>query len=319
MAIEDKANTTPIFSPGAPTDLLTAIKNFESSIRMKLKVCVPVSVYEYDRKKQVVTVIPLTKFAYRNDTIQFVRRQPFTVSVHRIIHGGFALDIPLFKGDTGWVIASDRDTMKIKTEGELTTTILQDDRDQKVLEDEYEQEPQYSDFHFLQEGFFIPDSWGSFELDRCKDLEEEVPDDALYIGTAFDTTDKYQKKQEYERKDSCSVVMRRNGGITIANSLPSQGDKNHKSIISLDKGNIEIKAINNQKDENSVDITLKHEDGSCVIKNGKGVSIRIDSSGEISLEGTTINLSGNVMMLDKKVGLMEIEPNVFIYSAESQG
>lgn len=257
--------TNPVFKNGDPLDIDTALANFERSIRMKTRVCIPVCVYDYDRENKIVTVVPLIKFATRKKSLVFTNRDPFSVSVLRTTHGGFSFEIPIYRGDTGWVIASDSDTMKLKEDGSLTSSVLSTDRETSVIDNEYQQEPQYSEFHFLEEGFFIPDSWTPFEGSRCKDVEGGVPKDALYLGTSFDTKDKYQGGGEYEKNASCSLIMEKSGALTLANS---DGSGNRVSV--------------------------RLEDGTVKIGNENGW-VSIDTGGNVVIHGSTIKLEGRVI------------------------
>ena len=139
-----------------PLSFSAAIEHLCEHIRQGIESCIPAQFVEYDdRDKGLAVVSPLVKFPYvsGNKTV-WKERPQFTVRVLRVKSGGFWFVMPLKKGDTGWIIAADRDTSFAIS------------RNANVDESKNTKEngggPQeYSNFNKLKYsfGFFLPDGY----------------------------------------------------------------------------------------------------------------------------------------------------------------
>lgn len=139
-----------------PLSFSAAIEHLCEHIRQGIESCIPAQFVEYDnRDKGLAVVSPLVKFPYvsGNKTV-WKERPQFTVRVLRVKSGGFWFEMPLKKGDTGWIIAADRDTSFAIS------------RNANVDESKNTKEngggPQeYSNFNKLKYsfGFFLPDGY----------------------------------------------------------------------------------------------------------------------------------------------------------------
>lgn len=222
--------------PMAPNDLRIALESFKQGMLRSLSICFPACVYEYDRNTHIATVMPLVKQGFFNGEWYYIRRQPFKVSVRNIQCGGFTIDWPVYIGDTGWVFSSDRDTLLLKQEGALTNSVLAKDRPIAIVEDDYQQKPNQPILHSLTDGFFLLDNWGQWNANRYKDNPSIAVGSALYIGTSFDTNDNredkesegkiFQKGSDYENNVSSSIVLQKNGGVSIASSSDNSKKQN---------------------------------------------------------------------------------------------
>ena len=122
----------------------------------------PAIVMDYDRAKHKATVQPLIKAKYEvNDgTFQYKDRSPIgSVTVLHLRVGGFDIDMPLKKGDTGWLIAADRDTYVAK----------QHNMKMNISDNEGTQVPTTDEIHSFGAGLFVPDSWCDTGSDAPKD------------------------------------------------------------------------------------------------------------------------------------------------------
>ena len=234
-------------SPAGVVDLRAALEAYGLGMRRDLTVCFPACVREYDREHHRVQVVPLIKQGVYNGEWEYIDRKPYWVSVRGIQQGGFAIDVPLYVGDTGWVIASDRDTRLLKGEESLTTTVLSQDRPVEMVDKGYRKRPWQQKLHDLESGFFIPDSWGRFSMGRFKDSTTIGIGDGLYIGHSIDTKDEetisedgvglgsgVQKGDGYENKTTSSIIIEREGGVHLMSSPPKEQQKT-SSISVLDK------------------------------------------------------------------------------------
>lgn len=122
----------------------------------------PAMVLEYDRVAHKAKIQPLIKAKYEiNDgTFQYKDRAPISsVTVFHLRAGGFDIDAPLKKGDTGWIVAADRDTYTAK----------QHNMKMNVADNEGTQVPTTDEIHSFGAGLFIPDSWCNTGSDTPKD------------------------------------------------------------------------------------------------------------------------------------------------------
>lgn len=128
-------------------------------VKIREEHALPAIVKDYDRATGIVTVQPIVanvaEDKNRNDII--IPRPEYKVHCVRFAHGGYVIDAPLFKGDTGWLVAGDRNaTSAIKN----NSTILSEEQGDDGPNTGYEKPDDYSLGEF-QFGFFIPDSWGN--------------------------------------------------------------------------------------------------------------------------------------------------------------
>jgi len=132
-----------------PSDIDTSAFNNPELFHKRLKdnlldrVCVsmPCKIVSYDRVKHLATVKPLLNFKYANGpTIEYDVIPD--VEILRMMAGGFLIDLPLNAGDTGWLIAVDRDSLDVK------------ERSNNAL-------PRSTLVNSYKSGYWIPDQWGS--------------------------------------------------------------------------------------------------------------------------------------------------------------
>lgn len=109
-----------------------------------LEVCMPAIVVSYDRVKHEAIVQPAINVIMTTGE-QVTRAQMFC-TVWRFCAGGYLIDLPLEAGDTGWLIASDRNTTNFKENPANPTN------------------PNTYETHKYSAGFFIPDKFGSLTL-----------------------------------------------------------------------------------------------------------------------------------------------------------
>lgn len=180
----DKFKTTPTYNPAAKENLGLALQHLVKYVSTNLECSIPAKIVKYDRTTHVATVQPLVKIQYPDgDQVKSEERQQFDVTVLQFCHGGFVIDIPLSEGDTGWVVASDRDAVLAK---KANANI-------KAADNKGAQDPNTSQKHRYNLGFFIPDSWATIPYDMEKfdgkmvigDVEN-IDDPAAYITLDHD-------------------------------------------------------------------------------------------------------------------------------------
>lgn len=131
----------------------------------QLNVCLPAAVEKVDENGDVF-VIPLVNQVLMNGTSR--ERLIVKTTLLNQQHGGFYLHAPVFKGETGWLIAADRDTTEVKKknasilEGEIPEITTPSGRLGDV--NHGPQDPQTIFMHMFSHGFFLPDKWGGVPM-----------------------------------------------------------------------------------------------------------------------------------------------------------
>ena len=128
-------------------------------MRISEEFAIPAIVKEYNRNTGIVKVQPLVSNLADDINNQEVEipRSEYEVHVVRFAHGGYVVDAPLFVGDTGWLIAGDRNsTSAIKA----NSTILEEDQTDENSPNEGYKKPDDNSLKSFAWGFFIPDTWG---------------------------------------------------------------------------------------------------------------------------------------------------------------
>lgn len=128
---------------------------------------IPAVVKDYDAKTGDVTVLPMAKYTFdTRDGEAEVDRETVKVRALKICQGGYSISLPIFKGDTGWLIAGDRRCgAAIEKNGEIVVRDLTDEE----LKDKTAKPDDCSILNF-ENGFFIPFSWSVESIGEEKSL-----------------------------------------------------------------------------------------------------------------------------------------------------
>lgn len=123
--------------------------------------CIPCIVTEYDATTHRADVQPLANHTRDNGKEIVDSKRPVVkgVPVRIFAHGGFAISAPLFKGDTGYLIAVDRNCTTIIEDN--STTLYGDDA--KSEKNKGAGIPDDCSLTSFANGFFVPCSWASSE------------------------------------------------------------------------------------------------------------------------------------------------------------
>lgn len=135
-------------------------QNLLRQYSLNLECAIPGVVEEYDREKNLVTVQPAINRMDVNK--ESIKRTQIIVPCFNPTGGGIGINFPLAKGDTGWLIAADRDTTTFIEKREVS-------------------DPDSGNLHRYVYGFFLPDQVSGFEID---DEDEK----ALVIQTLDSST-----------------------------------------------------------------------------------------------------------------------------------
>ena len=175
---------------------------FEALFRvhdMRFEVCLPAIVRDYNRNSHLALVQPLVNMVSSEG--EQLERAPILVPVRRVMYGEFMVDFPLNIGDTGWVIAGDRDS-------ENALLANSSDVTSESNPNEGGQRPATRLLHKYRFGFFIPDRWGTINL-STKEGDPNYMDGQNVDG------------QHVDYKD-LAVIRSQNGKTMIA--LSKDGD-----------------------------------------------------------------------------------------------
>lgn len=131
--------------------------------RILEKICVtmPAQIISYDRDTHKAMIQPMLNYNVRGHGAKVCT--PFTVEILRLMAGGFLIDFPIVEGDTGWLIAVDRDCFQVKA---ISKPSL----------------PTNPEVNTYTTGFWIPDQWGSEEKLKIPNIDE-YDKDRLVIQT----------------------------------------------------------------------------------------------------------------------------------------
>ena len=257
MADENKDNTPlPQYDRGK---CKTELGFFQTLFRLKevdKQGAIPAIVRSYDRKTGIATVQPIVTYVVdTKEGEKLIPRGTYDVSVIRFAHGGFVIDAPLFAGDTGWLIAADRNAKDAK---EANSKILNADQDDENPYNEGFKRPTDDSLRSFSWGFFIPDTWGDTELTK---------NDGLVIKDV----------------DEKNVIALNDGAIEI-----KRGD----NIISISDNGITMKerSGNNKVIVSKSGITASSENAKAEIQNGI-VSASIGNN-RVSVTNTNVTLQG---------------------------
>ena len=271
MADENKDNTPlPQYDRGK---CKTELGFFQTLFRLKevdKQGAIPAIVRSYNRKTGIATVQPIVTYVVdTKEGEKLIPRGTYDVSVIRFAHGGFVIDAPLFAGDTGWLIAADRNAKDAK---EANSKILNADQDDENPSNEGFKRPTDDSLRSFSWGFFIPDTWGDTELTKndglvIKDVDEknviELNDGAI----------------EIKRGDN--IISVSDDGITI---------KNENSEVAINKSGANIRSGNNKVIVSKSGITASSENAKAEIQNDI-VSASIGNN-RVSVTNTNVTLQG---------------------------
>ena len=271
MADENKDNTPlPQYDRGK---CKTELGFFQTLFRLKevdKQGAIPAIVRSYNRKTGIATVQPIVTYVVdTKEGEKLIPRGTYDVSVIRFAHGGFVIDAPLFAGDTGWLIAADRNAKDAK---EANSKILNADQDDENPSNEGFKRPTDDSLRSFSWGFFIPDTWGDTELTKndglvIKDVDEknviELNDGAI----------------EIKRGDN--IISISDDGITI---------KNENSEVAINKNGANIRSGNNKVIVSKSGITASSENAKAEIQNDI-VSASIGNN-RVSVTNTNVTLQG---------------------------
>ena len=271
MADENKDNTPlPQYDRGKCKTELGFIQTLFRLKEVDKQGVIPAIVRSYDRKTGIATVQPIVTYVVdTKEGEKLIPRGTYDVSVIRFAHGGFVIDAPLFAGDTGWLIAADRNAKDAK---EANSKILNADQDDENPYNEGFKRPTDDSLRSFSWGFFIPDTWGDTELTKNDGLVIKDVDEKNVIAL---------NDGAIEIKRGDNIISISDNGITM---------KNANSEVAIDKNGANIRSGNNKVIVSKSGITASSENAKAEIQNGI-VSASIGNN-RVSVTNTNVTLQG---------------------------
>lgn len=222
MTIEEfdttQEQTEPSYNPVAEESSAVAFEYVAENLLKQTNTCIPAIVEEYDREKNVVTVQPAISEAIAGG--KYIERAKLKAPVFQPAGGGFVLSFPLKKGDTGWLIACDRDISLFKQQKT------------KINPNTYRT-------HSFEDSFFIPDFVNGFKPDNdmkdCLVLSRTDKSSKLVIGK--DSINLLSGTAQTELKSLVSKIKE----ISIeGNTIKIKMEKIEITADIAIKGNVEV-------------------------------------------------------------------------------
>lgn len=190
--MEEITKTIPAYNP-ADVSTLDGLNNaLQNKILMNMEKVLPGIVQSYDRNTNRATIQPaITGIASQG---QKISREPLiNIPVFCMAGGGIVLSFPIKQGDTGWLIASDRNISIFK----------------QSLE---ESAPNDFRKHTFQDAFFLPD--------KINDISVSNDDDGAVVIQTLDGGTKFSLKDGSITLTGDTTI---NGDLTVTGEATISG------------------------------------------------------------------------------------------------
>lgn len=135
----------PSFNPANSTNETGIFQEILKKFAKEFDVCLPAVVISYNRNTNIVTLQPAIDVVTTEGNK--IQRAEVKVPVHTLAGGGFFFNFPLNEGDTGYILACDRDISIFKQNLEISN-------------------PNTNRYHCFEDSFFIPDKIRNFTIEE---------------------------------------------------------------------------------------------------------------------------------------------------------
>ena len=262
MSNEDIRSTFDIAETKTPVGFFKALFRLTDATR---EGCIPAVVVQREDERGLIRVLPIAKTMMQTkDKLIGENKKPLWVRPFKIFHGGFHIYAPLFIGDTGYLIAIDRDCMTAiqKNEKPVEKDGNLDELKEKNTSNPDDLTPQRYNY-----GFFLPCSWVLNDGELLKEYfnrDEGTLKDKFVVSNG----------KKIDEDESCYITISRDGVIEIHST---------NSLARMSKDSVDLMCRDSLDDGE-----YKDEDGNTHIKNssvvrshGNGVEIgRYDGDGK---------------------------------------
>lgn len=258
----------PSYAPPCEDSDASAFDYISRQVNLRLEVCQPAIVKSYNREKNTVTLVPA--ITEPTATGEFVERCELEVPVFSPCGGKFIMNFPLEEGDTGWLLACDRDISLFKQQ----RTVIN---------------PNTYRVHTFEDSFFMPD--------RVRDFKVNENDKDSLVIQSLDTQTQIAIGQDKITIRTAENSGQANSGVRTAGdgketSLTIQ--KGENGFVVNSGGNVEItcKGLTATVSETA---TIKAQ--SIVIEGNVSVKGNLDCDGDVTgnaVRAGNIDLAGHV-------------------------
>lgn len=293
MSNEDIRSTFDIAETKTPVGFFKALFRLTDATR---EGCIPAVVVQREDERGLIRVLPIAKTMMQTkDKLIGENKKPLWVRPFKIFHGGFHIHAPLFIGDTGYLIAIDRDCMTAiqKNEKPVEKDGNLDELKEKNTSNPDDLTPQRYNY-----GFFLPCSW---VLNDGELLKEHFNRDEGTLKDKFVVSN----GKKIDEDESCYITISREGVIEIHST---------NSLARISKDSVDLMCRDSLDDGE-----YKDEDGNTHIKNssvvrshGSGVEIgRYDGDGKRNV----LEVNGDKSTFSNEKLFAEIDLNKLYSSA----
>lgn len=262
MSNEDIRSTFDITETKTPVGFFKALFRLTDATR---EGCIPAVVVQREDERGLIRVLPIAKTMMQTkDKLIGENKKPLWVRPFKIFHGGFHIHTPLFIGDTGYLIAIDRDCMTAiqKNEKPVEKDGNLDELKEKNTSNPDDLTPQRYNY-----GFFLPCSW---VLNDGELLKEHFNRDEGTLKDKFVVSN----GKKIDDDESCYITISREGVIEIHST---------NSLVRVSEEAIDLMRRDSLDDGeyNDEDGNTHIKNSSVVRSNGDGVEIgRYDGDGK---------------------------------------
>ena len=145
MSNQQDKTQLPSYNESNTSTMAGIIEEVLKNYSLNLENCLPAVVVSHDRANNTVVVTPAINMITTDG--EPIKRANITLPVHVFGGGGVVISAPLKSGDTGWIIACDRDITLFKQSLKVSN-------------------PNTYRTHKLSFGFFIPDKVKGFTVNK---------------------------------------------------------------------------------------------------------------------------------------------------------
>lgn len=236
--------------------------------------CLPAIVVDDENEDGLIKVQPLiNSMKQMAGGLQGFKKTPILVRKYKLFHGGFFVSMPVYKGDTGYILAVDRDST---TALKKNKSVLEEAQSGDNGANEGPQDPDSFEYQKYIHGFFVPCSWYNDEDDDVKSI----------LGKGGYFKDKFVVSNFHKEKGKdASISIDREGNIEA---------ETNGAIVNINPECVKVSAFDGEDETVTIEVG---KDGTVSIKCKKAEVEAEESatlkSEKIDLKATDVRIEGN--------------------------
>lgn len=205
----------PSYNPADTKSMSGAMRIFADYLLNLIECCQPCVVQSVDYASNTVIVKPAINVP--TATGEYIKRDIIKLTAWRFASGGFLIHYPINVGDTGWMIAADKDTSLFKQENAIA-------------------DPNTYIKHQCSQGFYIPDKIKGFQVSSDDQgrlvLQNQAGTERISIG-ASDTKIYSTSLSITATNMTVTGDSQFNGNVNISGTMHSSNYDTHTHIGNL--------------------------------------------------------------------------------------